>query len=197
MLRGMVFVDYLNFEISMQTYYKSLGLQTPRLDYNILFSNVVKLIPDIDYLKTFIFYPKPDEFLIQDKTLLNNYKWITGVSSAKYIDVIEGRYIARPVTGDVSTMDISNRNTYYKTEKGTDINLAIHALSKAHFNSYDVAFVMSGDTDYISVYKQLKNIGKIVTVVAIKGQNLKSLITEIDDYKFLDKDFFDTCLRQS
>lgn len=195
MLRGMVFVDHMNFNIALQSYYKSLNKLTPKLDYNMLFREVVKLIPNVDYLKTFIFAPKPDDFLMNDSYLKGYYKWLSGLSSAQYIDVIEGRYLARPTSSAPNTMNISDHSTYYKVEKGTDINLAVHALSKAHFNSYDVAFAMSADTDYISVYKLLKSIGKIVVVIGVTGQNLGKIIPEVDDYKFLDDAFFQNCLR--
>lgn len=195
MLRGMVFVDHMNFNIALQSYYKSLNKLTPKLDYNMLFREVGKLIPNVDYLKTFIFAPKPDDFLMNDSYLKGYYKWLSGLSSAQYIDVIEGRYLARPTSSAPNTMNISDHSTYYKVEKGTDINLAVHALSKAHFNSYDVAFVMSADTDYISVYKLLKSIGKIVVVIGVTGQNLGKIIPEVDDYKFLDDAFFQNCLR--
>ena len=196
MLRGMVFVDHMNFDIALQSYYKSLEKHSPKLDYNCLFKEIVSLVSNVDYLKTFIFVPKPDDFLMKDKNLLQHYKWASGLANSKYIDVIEGRYIARPVSGDASTMDITNRNTYYKVEKGTDINLAIHALSKAHFNSYDVAFVISGDTDYISVYKQLKSMGKIVVVIGVKGQVLGKIVPEVDDFKLIDDNLFNKCLRK-
>ena len=195
MLRGMVFVDHMNFNIALQSYYKGLNMSTPKLDYNVLFREVVKLVPDVDYLKTFIFAPKPDDFLMNDSYLKGYYMWVSGLGSAKYIDVIEGRYLARPTSSVPNTMNISDHSTYYKVEKGTDINLAVHALSKAHFNSYDVAFVMSADTDYISVYKLLKSIGKIVVVIGVTGQNLGKIIPEVDDYKFLDDAFFQNCLR--
>jgi uncharacterized LabA/DUF88 family protein len=194
MLRGMVFMDHMNFDIALQTYYRSLGKQTPKLDYNKLVRCVSNSLPNIDFMKAFIFAPQPDEFLMKDISLAKYYKWVSSFSNAKYIDVIEGRYIARPVD-DSTPMDIENRSTYYKVEKGTDINLAIHALSKAHFNSYDVAFIMSGDTDYISLYRQLKSIGKIVIVVALKGQYLGKVISEIDDFIYLDETFFSGCLR--
>lgn len=63
MLRGMVFVDHMNFDISLQTYYRNLGKPTPKLDYNKLFRGVVKRVPNVDFLKAFIFAPKPDTFL--------------------------------------------------------------------------------------------------------------------------------------
>lgn len=193
MLRGMVFVDHMNFDIELQRYYASIGERTPRLDYGLMFNNIAKS-KETDFLKAFIFAPEPDQFLIQDERILKNFKWLQGMANAKYTDVIFGRYVARP-TNEAVPMDISGRNTYYKVEKGTDINLAINLLSKAQYNSYDIALVMSGDTDYISVYKLLKNMGKIVVVVVPYGQNLKKIIPEVDDYLMLDKAFFSKCIR--
>lgn len=170
MLRGMVFVDHMNFDIALRSLYQDES-QTPKLNYNTLFSGVVSLIPNVSYLKTFIFAPKPDDFLMTDVRLNGYYKWVQGFKSSKYLDVIDGRYIARPVDNGMP-MNIDDHKTYYKVEKGTDINLAVHALTKAHFNAYDIAFIMSADTDYLTVYQQLKQIGKLVVVVAVKGQNL-------------------------
>lgn len=122
------------------------------------------------------------------KKLLKYYKWTQGLKSSKYIDVIEGRYIARSTSG--KEKDITDKTTYYKVEKGTDINLSVHALTKAHNNSFDVAFIVSADTDYRPVYEQLKNIGKLVVVVVVEGQNIVSFKSEIDDFIVLDKAFF-------
>ncbi len=92
-------------------------------------------------------------------------------------------------------MDITDKSTYYKVEKGTDINLAIHAITKAHNNAYDVAFVLSADTDYISLYRQLKSMGKLVIVAAVRGQTLGKVIPEVDDYIMLDDSFFSNNIR--
>ena len=59
MLRGMVFVDHMNFDIALQQYYSNLGKQTPKLDYNIFFKELVSLIPNVDFVKAFLFIPKP------------------------------------------------------------------------------------------------------------------------------------------
>ena len=91
-------------------------------------------------------------------------------------------------------MDISDRTTYSVSEKGTDLNLGLYALSGAFHNSYDIAFVVSGDTDYISLYSQLKNYGKLVAVVTVDGQSHKTLIPYVDDYYTLKDDFFSKCL---
>lgn len=189
MLRGMVFVDHMNFNIAVGDYYSKLGQRTPYLDYNTVFKGIVSLRPNISYTKTIVFAPKPDDFLINDPYLSNYYRWVLGMKNGKYLDVVEGRYIARPVS-DTVQMDISDRSTYYKVEKGTDINLAIHAISKAHNNAYDIAFIVSADTDYISLYKQLKDMGKLVVVVVVNGQNIRKVIPEVDDYILLDDAFF-------
>lgn len=192
MLRGMVFVDHMNFDIALQNLYLP-NEQAPKLNYNTVFKGVVNKIENIEYLKTFIFIPKPDDFLMNDDKLLNYYKWVSGLSTSKYIDIIEGRYLARP-TGTRENMDVNDKTTYYKIEKGTDINLAVHALTKAYNNSYDVAFVFSEDTDYKPVYKQLKNMGKIVVEVIVKGQKISSR-EDVDDFIILDKDFFNEYIR--
>lgn len=195
MLRGMVFVDHMNFDIAVQDYYRNMNEGTIGLDYNTLFKGVVSKIKNVDYLKTFIFAPEPDNILMQEPKLRSYYKWVQGLKNSKYIDVVEGRYLARPIDETVP-IDITDRKTYYKVEKGTDINLAIHAISKAHSNSYDVAFVISADTDYVSLYRQLKSLGKVVVVVAVKGQFLGKIIPEVDDYIILDKDFFGEHIRK-
>lgn len=67
MLRGMVFIDHMNFDIALQKYYKSINKPTIKLDYNKLFRNVCTKIDNVDFLKRFIFVPKPDDFLMKDK----------------------------------------------------------------------------------------------------------------------------------
>jgi hypothetical protein len=191
----MVFVDHMNFNIAVSDYYSSQGQKPPNLDYNTVFRGAVSLIPDVSYTKATIFAPEPDAFLMNDPYLKGYYKWIQGMKNAKYLDVVEGRYIGRPVI-DTQSMDISDKSTYYKVEKGTDINLAIHAITKAYSNAYDIAFVFSADTDYISLYRHLKSFGKIVVVVAVKGQRLGKVIPEVDDYIILDDSFFSKYIRK-
>jgi uncharacterized LabA/DUF88 family protein len=195
MLRGMVFVDHMNFEIALRQYYSHQTLPNPRLDYNALFKELVLLIPNVDLVKTFIFAPKPDEFLMNDIRLSGYYSWVAGLKNAPYLDVIEGSYIARPVSDD-TRMDINDKTTYYKVEKGTDINLAVHAINKAFYNSFDIGFFLSADSDYITVYSVLKSIGKLTVVVAVKGQNINRLKQHVDNCIILDDSFFCKCLRR-
>lgn len=191
----MVFVDHMNFNIAIRDLYAGINQSSPDLDYNTVFRGIVGLVPNVDFIKTMVFYPEPDAFLMNDSFLKGYAKWVQGMKNGKYLDTVPGRYVSRPVDSSIP-MDINNRSTYYKIEKGTDINLAIHALSKAHNNAYDVAFVCSADTDYISLYSQLKNLGKLVVAVAVKGQSLGKVIPEVDNHLILDEKFFAQHLRK-
>ena len=47
MLRGMVFVDHMNFDIAVTEYYNGIGKKKPSLDYNTIFKGIVSCIPDV------------------------------------------------------------------------------------------------------------------------------------------------------
>ena len=197
MRRVMVFIDFENFNIAFMSYYRSIGEPYPRLDYNKVPQEIVKLIPGGNELvKTFLCAPKPDDFLAQDERRAGTYRWINGLKNQPYFTVIEGRHVARPVSGQTfSTMDISDPTTYYVEEKGTDINMGTHILAKGFLNAYDTAVIVSGDTDYMPVLDVLNTIGKIAVCVGVKGQNMVKLKTHSDDIIILDEKYFGRCLR--
>lgn len=194
MRKVMVFIDFENFNIALINYYRSLGQQAARLDYNKLPEELVSVLPgQNELIKTFLCAPKPDDFLMQDARRKNTYNWINGLKNQKYFTVIEGQHIARPVYG--KAMDINDKSSYYVEEKGTDINMVAHLIAKGFLNAYDTAVVVSGDSDYIPVLNILNTIGKVTVVVGVKGQNLAKLKASADDMILLDKSFFDKCLR--
>jgi uncharacterized LabA/DUF88 family protein len=49
-------------------------------------------------------------------------------------------------------------------QKGVDVLLATDLVNLAHTNSYDLAIVLSGDTDLIEAVKLVKSLGKTVVV---------------------------------
>lgn len=197
MRRVMVFIDFENFNIATMNYYRTLEIQSPRLDYNKVPQEIVLMLPGHNELvKTFMCAPKPDDFLMQDERRKNTYNWINGLKNQKYFTVIEGQHSARPVAGfTYQTMDISNPASFYVEEKGTDINMGTHLIAKGFLNAYDTAVIVSGDSDYIPVLEILNTIGKVTVVVGVHGQNMTKLRNNADDTILLDKDYFDKCLR--
>jgi len=195
----MVFIDYLNFQLSTIHYYCDIlgKSKTPNLDFITFPQRLTELIPYSRLVKTYLFVPKPDEFLMQDKSLKATYDWINGtLRSLKYFDIIEGEYVSRRVDPSIPK-DIANPSTYYKIEKGTDVNMATCLLTKAFHNAYDLAITVSGDSDYLPVIKQINNLGKNVFIVGVGGQNINKLKSYADDNLLLDEGFFNTCLYKS
>ena len=194
MLRAMVFLDHMNFNISIQTqYHKFWGTEAPRIDYIKFFHNLAHEIPNTYFVKGYIFIPKPDEFLMDDPKVMGYYKWASSLGYLPFVEVIEGQLISRPISSYVEK-DINDPSTYYKTEKGSDVNFALNALSKAFFNSYDIGFFISADTDYITVYDMIRNMGKMVVQVALEGQRTTKLSPHADKTVVLRDEFFQRCL---
>lgn len=199
----MLFVDYENFDISRNNLYRN------KLEYHhapfidlVAFPN--KLVTrleeqeslEIDLLKTFLFVPKPDEFLMKEDWRAKRYNFLKGLENTNYLTVISGRHTARPSNGIYADMNLDDKSTYFVNEKGTDINIATQLLTKAFHNSYDVAIVVSGDTDYLPVYDVLNTFGKLVIVVGVEGQRLTKLKKHTDLQHIMDFDFLQTCESQ-
>ncbi|WOC32872.1 MULTISPECIES: NYN domain-containing protein [Caproicibacterium] len=199
MQKAMVFIDFENFNIAITDYYnKDFTERAPRLDYNLVPSELINELPNhSELVKTFLFAPKPDDFLMQDEKRKKCYDWINGLKNQKYFTVIEGEHSARPTHGyTYDTMNIDDPRSYYVVEKGTDINLSAHLITKAFHNSFDTAVIVSGDSDYIPVLDILNTMGKTTISVGVKGQNLFKLRRHSDDIVVLDRTFFDKCLRK-
>ena len=190
MARTMVFIDHMNFQIALSSLYNPDS--APRLDYNELPRQIVAVANAGELMKTILFIPKPDDFLMQDEGLEKYYLWATGMKVQRNFDVVEGSHMARPTRSDMP-MNIRDSDTYYKVEKGTDVNIAIYALRMAFFNAYDTAVFVSGDTDYLPIYDTLRVMGKLVVVAVVKGQYIGRLIPSVDGFINLDRVFFERC----
>ena len=197
MARTMVFIDHINFETVVKNLFSKFEnpWDPPRLDYNQLSLRVTQEVSHSELLKTFLFTPKPDDFLMQVPSLAGFYQWADGMRVQKNFDVIEGEYVSKPTDYTVPK-DITNRSTYFKEEKGTGVNMAVEALTKAFNNAYDIAVFVSADTDYLTIYRTLKAMGKIVVVAAVKGQYIGKLIPHIDSYFIMDEPFLESCSRR-
>ncbi|MDY5627695.1 MAG: NYN domain-containing protein [Clostridia bacterium] len=172
-MKSMAFIDYQNFEICKTEYLKSLKVNV----FNINFQNLANCLNDRislqpNLMKTFLFAYKPCDELLQLDMYRNYYNWLSGLRNKPFFEVIEGVQQLRPVNSSIP-IDIYDNSTFKTKEKGTDINLAVNMLSKAYQNAYDIAILVSGDTDYIPVIKELHNLGKIVVLATFPTQNIK------------------------
>jgi uncharacterized LabA/DUF88 family protein len=75
-------------------------------------------------------------------------------------------------------------------EKGVDVMLATDLLHFAWNNLYDVAVLVSGDSDYAYALQAVKNMGKHVEVAYFENNISKDLLDISDKRHLLDMKFF-------
>lgn len=168
MHKVMVFIDYQNFFISWK--WKNRGRKPPFVDYQKLGRLINRQIPlDSEVIKTYLFAYKPCDELM----LLEPYQ-------------IEGRQDIHRIYG--VEFDINDPSTYTTEEKETDINIATHMIAKGFQNAYDIAILVSGDTDYVQVIRTLHDLGKIVVIAHFPEQNIAKYQGMYDAEVILDDD---------
>ena len=197
-MKVMVFIDLHNFRINLQNLYSGWGQDAPRLDYLKLSSEIVKKIsiPNATLVKTYIFASKPEEKLLDLPNYASFYNWLKGIKNAPYLEVIEGSQVARRTNKEVE-IDIHNQTTFTTVEKGTDVNIAVNMISKAYTNAYDVAVLISGDTDYVPVIQQLNNIGKVVVLATLRNQNVNKYKGLYDQHINIHERLLDRCIDEN
>jgi len=75
-------------------------------------------------------------------------------------------------------------------EKGIDVMLATDLLYFAWNDFYDVAVLVSGDSDFAYALQAVKNMGKHVEVAYFESGVSKDLLDVADDRHLLDRGFF-------
>jgi len=88
--------------------------------------------------------------------------------------VTEGHHIVDPGTGK-------------RTEKQSDINLALSLFQDAHANAYDCAYILSGDSDQAATARFLKDHfpNKFLIGVAPPNIDVPHLVKQIADDHFV------------
>lgn len=195
-VKVMVFIDFQNFSINMNEYYKQhTNYIQPKINYPKLAEEVfngIKLKDNAILVKTFLFAYKPCDQLMKLDRYSTFYNWLNGLKKKPYFEIIEGRQEVRSINKNTK-IDIKNPSTYTTEEKGTDINVAVHMLSKAYTNAYDIAILISGDSDYVPVVEQLHNIGKTVVLATLPQQNVSKYKTLYDQHIKIHNDILQKC----
>lgn len=69
-------------------------------------------------------------------------------------------------------------------EKGSDVNLATHLLHDAHMNQFDIAVVVSNDSDLLGPIKIVRNeLGKKVGILNPQKHPSRAILPHIDFIK--------------
>lgn len=180
-MRTMVFIDYQNFNINLHNHFTNIGAKVKSINYQKLAKAINDRLPfESQVVKTYLFAYKPCDKLLELERYSKYYEWLSKLRNTPYFEIIEGRQEVRTIKG--VKLDINNSSTYTTEEKETDINLATHMLAKGFQNAYDIAILVSGDTDYIKVVETLHNIGKIVVIAHFPHQSIEKYNGIIDSH---------------
>ena len=101
-----------------------------------------------------------------------------------YFEVILGRLIYR---------NWPNERPY---EKGIDIKIATDMLVHGHRDNYDVAVLVSGDTDFADAIQAVKDLGHHVEVALFNVSGSQRLREVADRVVTIDDSFLSDCWRQ-
>jgi len=193
MERVMVFVDGWNLSVGFKDYLTSLDL--PADDYRIDFEKL------------------PMELAGQDRGLAYTHYYIGAVSQQdnrqRYasqqsffsrlrqfprFDLHEGRLVPRTrlVACPHCRKQFEER---FRVEKGSDIQIAADVLFGAFFDQYDTAIMLTNDTDFIHVVKQVQQLRKKAQNAEFENRSQESRLARECDPPciVLNTDFLKNC----
>jgi uncharacterized LabA/DUF88 family protein len=113
--------------------------------------------------------------------------YLRAITTLPTVEIIYGHYLshtvsamlARPPTTGSKFVDIIKTE-----EKGSDVNLATHLLHDAHLEKFDIAVVISNDSDLLEPIKLVRrDLGKTVGVLNPQKQASRAILPHIDFIK--------------
>lgn len=127
-------------------------------------------VPNITYFN----YGGLSKWLVRDRTIISKRYYI-GVVRAKENDE-KGQalrksqqrlfnHLCSPAQGFIVKQGYLMKNDGVYHEKGVDVKIAVDLLVGAYENIYDVAVLISSDTDLIPAIQKVKHLGKDVEYI--------------------------------
>jgi uncharacterized LabA/DUF88 family protein len=98
------------------------------------------------------------------------------------VSIIEGVYLEK----DPYVCTCGKSQTRWE-EKMTDVNLALHMQADAFQNRFDLALLLSADSDFVPVVRSVRGLGKRVKTILFPGRkrasDLRSCSDSVVDFK--------------
>jgi uncharacterized LabA/DUF88 family protein len=156
-IRTIVYVDGFNL------YYGQLkGKSGKWLDLVQLVQNYLQPSNQIVSLKylTALVQPRPS----QPNQHVRQQTYIRAIETNPLVEVIYGKYLSHQVY--MPRCDGNGKECVIKTEeKMTDVNIAVHILNDAFQNSFDLAVLISNDSDLSEPLRMVRSMGKMVGIL--------------------------------
>ena len=159
MKRAFVFIDGNNFYFKLKELTSRLNDRFSLLDFDFRMFSKWLVQPnqpiEIRYYLGVVSRRKNDN---KSEELYANQQRLFRKLQKQNIIIVLGQLIRHP------------DKTYH--EKGVDVRLAVEMIRFARENKYDIAYLVSSDTDLVAAVEEVQAIGKIVQYVGIpKGQS--------------------------
>ena len=163
--RLIVFIDGNHLYHRMEDYYGTYDINIRQLCETLCTIN--RSLVEIRYYYTpFKQSLDPNKYRLQQM-------YVEKFKNTADMKVITGKYIRKPVIFHKSTMDkiiniVTKDELQTYVEKGIDVNIAVDMIHLANEGHYDVAILLSGDSDFVPAITQVRNYRKMVQVAAFQ-----------------------------
>lgn len=147
---------------------------------------------------TFVWHPAALRVHYFDIIRTTYYTYVVGTD--EYLKQVSDqlkqiRYQCRPTTQSITDTNyiypkIFKKNRQAAKRKGVDISITVDALTHTFGNSIDVAYLMTGDGDYIPLIDEIIRNGKKVFLAAFSDGLNPILPNAVDTFYSLDDIFF-------
>ena len=113
--------------------------------------------------------------------------YLRAISTLPTVSVVYGHYLSHVVSARLANPPTSG-SPYVKIikteEKGSDVNLATHLLHDAHLNRFDIAVVVSNDSDLLEPIRLVRQeLKKTVGVLNPHKNPSRAIQPHVDFYK--------------
>jgi uncharacterized LabA/DUF88 family protein len=113
--------------------------------------------------------------------------YLRAIATLPTVSIIYGHYLSHTVLARLAEPPATG-NAFVKIikteEKGSDVNLATHLLHDAHLNNFDVAVVISNDSDLLEPIRLVRaELGKKVGILNPQRKASRAILPHIDFIK--------------
>lgn len=171
-MQAYIFIDGNNFYFKLRALTDRLDRKYKPMDFNFrTFSEWLAKPNSVEGIFYYIGAVSQQENNEKSKKLYTNQQRLLRKLQRQKASVVLGHLIRHP------------DKTYH--EKGVDVRLAVEMIRYARQDKYDIAYLLSSDTDLVPAVEEVRSFGKKVQYVGIpKGQSY-GLTRAADDVRLL------------
>jgi uncharacterized LabA/DUF88 family protein len=120
--------------------------------------------------------------------------YLRALQTIPNLEIIYGHFLAHEIMMPLAPPKSGYVKVVKTEEKGSDVNLALHLLSDGYKNAYDVAVIVSNDSDLLlPVQFVKKELGKKIGILNPQKHPSKVLIANADFVKNIRKGVLSKC----